>query len=220
MKTQKSAENNKATDTWVFFAVIAFCTLYATIRYTVFKGVEIAHFPLYITNKIISWSGLIFIAISYIAGRRNKKDGHSDFAKRAGLIGFMLIVGHIIISVVILNPAYYPGFYSGEQMNFSAELSMLAGVIALFAFAIPAINSVSVIRLSLHPETWQSRQKVGYAGLLLAAIHTVFMGYSGWLNVSGWPGYLPPITLLSTIIALIPLLLKILKSLTTSKIDL
>ncbi|MDZ7607394.1 MAG: hypothetical protein U5K79_17820 [Cyclobacteriaceae bacterium] len=195
----------------IFFTVLIFCTIYATIRYIIFKGVEIAQIPLYITNKIISWSAIIFLAISYLTGKSQSSRRIPDLAKWAGLTGYVLVVMHIIISLAILNPAYFPKFFSGETMTFSAELSILAGVMAFLAFTIPAINSVSVIRLSLHPETWQIRQKIGYYGLLATAIHNVFMGYSGWFDVNSWPGYLPPITLLSAIIAVIPLFLKILK---------
>jgi hypothetical protein len=210
--TNTALENGNSRKIWIFLTVIAFCAIYATLRYIVFKGVEIAHFPLYITNKIISWASIIFIAISYLIRKSGDQAVHKDLAKWTGLVGFMMVIGHIIISLAILGPAYFPKFYSGEQMNFSAEFSMLGGVIAFFAFAIPAINSVSVIRLSLHPETWQSRQKIGYVGLLFAAAHTAFMGYSGWFDISSWPGYLPPITLIATIIAVIPLFLKILKN--------
>jgi hypothetical protein len=208
---QPSTPKETATKAWIFFTILIFCTIYATLRYIVFKGVEITHFPLYIANKIISWSAIIFLAISYISGKSSAKNRFPDLAKWAGLTGYVLVVMHIIISLTILNPAYFQKFFAGATMTFSTELSILSGVMALLAFSIPAINSVTVIRLSLHPETWQIRQKIGYYGLLATAIHTVFMGYSSWFDVSSWPGYLPPITLLSAIIALIPLFLKLLK---------
>ena len=208
---QASTSKETAAKVWIFFTIIIFCTVYAYLRYILFKGVEIAHFPLYITNKIVSWSAIIFLALSYISGKLGTKNRFPDIAKWAGLTGYVLVVMHIIISLTILNPAYFPKFFSGDTMTFSAELSILTGVLAFLAFSIPAINSVTVIRLSLHPETWQIRQKIGYYGLLATAFHTVLMGYSSWFDVISWPGYLPPITLLSAIIALIPLFLKLLK---------
>lgn len=41
----------------------------------------------------------------------------------------------------------------------------------------------------------------GRAVLALTAAHVALMGYEKWLAVEDWPGYLPPITLLSFIAA-------------------
>ena len=49
--------------------VLLFFMLYATLRYIVFKGVDPIHFPLYIMNKVISISGIFFLALSYSFGK-------------------------------------------------------------------------------------------------------------------------------------------------------
>ncbi len=165
-------------------------------------------------NKIISWAGITLIAISFLRRPKKKSAGEiktNEFTEWAGITGFTLIAMHIFISLAILTPSYYPKFYADEKLTFWAELSMLMGILALFAFSIPAINSVTVIRASLQPDIWKSRLQIGYLGLMGTAAHTAFMGYSTWFDVQSWPGYMPPITLLATIIALIPLLLKLLK---------
>lgn len=43
---------------------------------------------------------------------------------------------------------------------------------------------------------------LGRLVLLFTALHVFFMGYTTWLDVSSWPGYLPPITLLSFVIGI------------------
>jgi hypothetical protein len=42
-----------------------------------------------------------------------------------------------------------------------------------------------------------------------AARHVLVMGLSGWLQPAGWPGGLPPISLLAFIAALIPVLVRL-----------
>lgn len=38
---------------------------------------------------------------------------------------------------------------------------------------------------------------LGRLVLLFTALHVFFMGYTKWMDETSWPGYLPPITLLS-----------------------
>jgi len=38
------------------------------------------------------------------------------------------------------------------------------------------------------------------------------MGFSGWFDIEKWPGYMPPISLIATLIAIVPLYLKYIKS--------
>ena len=39
--------------------------------------------------------------------------------------------------------------------------------------------------------------------LIFSAIHVFFMGYTGWADFSHWPGMMPPITLVSFVIAVV-----------------
>jgi hypothetical protein len=55
---------------------------------------------------------------------------------------------------------------------------------------------------------------MGYFSLLLAAGHVLVMGLSGWFEPGGWPGSLPPISLVAFIAALIPLLVRLLWTVT------
>lgn len=193
-----------------------FFILYATMRYMVFKGVDVAHFPLFITNKIFSISGLFFIALSYVLTKVNLvKIDHDEtkvhFVKFMGLIGFSLSAMHVFMSLTLLSPAYYANFFDGDMMNFKGELSMLMGVISLYFFTIPAIASLPFMQKGVGMKKWKRAQKMGYFGLITALFHLIIMGASGWITIHKWPGYLPPISLLSAIIILIPLYLKLKK---------
>jgi DMSO/TMAO reductase YedYZ heme-binding membrane subunit len=214
MMTNKNGEEIVLLKTriyWVASALTLF-TLYAVLRYNVFKGVETAHLPLYIGNKILSISGLFLLAASYAIRKMPwpKQDAQhrGNIARFLGLVGFSFTAMHVLISLMILSPAYFPKFFAGDMMNWKGELSMLMGVISLYFFSYPVITSIPSVKQSLGTKRWQSQQQRGYFGLLLALLHSAVMGASGWLNVQSWPGYLPPITLLAVVIAAIPLILK------------
>ena len=193
-----------------------FFTIYAIVRYIIFKGVDPIHFPVYIVNKVFSSVGLFFLALSYVLGKINSvksvdKKEKAHWMKSAGLLGFSLSAMHVIMTLMILNPSYYPKLFDGDMLNLTGELSMLMGVLSLFFFTIPAITTIPFMQEAVGLKKWQKRQRMGYFGLLTALLHVAIMGFAGCLKVSTWPGYLPPITLISAIIAIVPLYLKYVK---------
>ena len=95
------------------------------------------------------------------------------------------------------------------MMNLTGETTMLMGVLSLYCFSIPAITTIPFMQEAVGIKKWQRRQSMGYFGLLTSLIHTAVMGFAGWFSVTKWPGYLPPISLISAIIVLIPLYLKL-----------
>lgn len=195
--------------------VLIFFLMYATVRYIVFKGVEMIHFPVYIINKVCSVSGVFFIALSYASGRIkwpffHESEKHLHFVKFAGLSGFSLVAMHAFLSMIILTPAYFPKLFHGEMMNFKGEFTVLMGVLSLFFFSIPAITSIPQMQDALGLRRWKTRQRIGYAGLCTTLLHSGVMGFSSWMEVHKWPGYLPPITMLGAVFATTPLVLKFL----------
>lgn len=197
---------------WLVFGLLFF-TLYATMRYVVFKGVDPSHFPLYISNKILSTAGLFFIASSYAWGkirlpRLNDRFLENQFIKFLGLAGFSLTAMHVFISMTILSPDYYAKFYESGMMNFKGELSMLLGVLSLYCFSIPAITTIPFMQEAVGVRKWQRGQRIGYAGLIASLLHVMIMGMSSWIQVDTWPGYMPPMTILAAVIAVFPLYLK------------
>jgi hypothetical protein len=63
--------------------IIIFFTLYAILRYIIFKGVDPVHFPVYIMNKVFSSAGLFFLALSYTLGKINGRKGVDKKEKNA-----------------------------------------------------------------------------------------------------------------------------------------
>ncbi len=132
--------------------------------------------------------------------------------KFCGLMGFSLVVGHVLMSLALLDPAYYAKFYAAAKLNLTGELSLSLGVFALWCFSLPAIASLPYMYDELGADRWLRSQRVGYTGLMLAAAHVLVMGAAGWLRPGDWPAALPPITAIAFVVALVPLVLRLVKN--------
>ena len=195
----------------IFLAVFA----YAIVRYNVIKGVPWTELPLFISNKAISLSAVVFIALSYALGSLTRF-WPKTFApalgarKFFGLLGFGLAALHGFISLLLFSPAYYPKFFAvGGKLNLVGELSMVFGVLTFFVFALVAVSSIPAVANSMELKRWLAIQRVGYLGLVLIFFHVFIMGFEGWLKPGGWPGGLLPISLVAAIVIALALLLKI-----------
>ena len=205
------------TTTRLFLLVMGPCLVYAGIRYHVVQGVPLAQAPLYILNKAISLGGLAFLAMSYLVGkvaglRWGDRRLQLVVTKFCGLMGFSLIVAHVLMSLALLDPAYYAKFYAATKFNLTGELSLSLGVFALWCFALPAITSLPYMYDELGADRWLRSQRIGYTGLMLAAGHVLVMGVMGWLRPGDWPASLPPITALAFVVAMVPLVLRIVRN--------
>lgn len=188
-------------------AVWSSCFGYAILRYNVFQGVEWSHVPLFIVNKSVAFAGVIFVAMAYLAGKSFGGPAGSETAraraKFLGMTGFAMLTVHVLMSMVLLSPANYEKFYEASgRLNLTGELTFLFGVLAYGCLLFPAIATAPYMYDALGMERWLKAQHMGYAALALACGHTVAMGSKGWIDVSAWPGAMPPITLLGFLAAL------------------
>ena len=203
---------SKERITWVL-AVWGACMVYAIVRYNVFKGVEWTHLPLYIVNKSAAFGGVVFIARAGGVGERVGGPPGSVLvrakAKFFGLTGFGMISMHVLMSMVLLSPANYEKFFAESgKLNLSGEVTFLCGVLAYGCLLFPAITTLPHMYDAFGMERWLRAQHMGYATLALACGHTFAMGYKGWIDLSTWPGSLPPITMLGFLAALFALVVK------------
>lgn len=197
----------------LFLWIMGPCLIYAVVRYHVVQDVSLAHAPLYILNKAISLGGLAFLACSYLVGKVrllswDDRRMQLIVVKFCGLIGFSLIAGHVLMSLALLDPAYYAKLYSDPKFNLVGELSLSFGIFALWCFAMPTITSLPYMYDELGVDRWSRAQRTGYIGLLLAAGHVLVMGWAGWLQPSAWPAGMPPITILAFAVAVVPLIVR------------
>lgn len=181
-------------------AVLLVLTLsYATFRYHALGTSEWSWFPLWTTNKAFSWTAAALYALAYLV--EDKKE-----ARRLGLMGFALMLWHCLVSLALLDPVHYAKLYALSSLKTAALASLAVGGVGVVAFCLPAWASRAGSKEELGSERWLAWQRMGYAGLALTALHCLLIGWQGWLTPSGWPGGLPPITLMGFLTALLPLI--------------
>lgn len=163
--------------------------LYATLRYNVLKHVPWADWPTYIVNKAFGVSSLILLALSAFRWSVGKPAGKPLMLWSGGLAG-----AHVVLSLILLNPEYYPKFFAGTKFNAVASFSMLFGVLA---FALQELGA----RKSQHWSPTAKRIALALLAVLIG-VHAALTGIPGWFVPAMWPGGLPPITLVSATIAL------------------
>lgn len=163
---------------------------YAVVRYHLFGGVPWSQFPLYTTNKALAFTAAVLLCIAALNRGR--------VAGAYGTLGYAACLAHAVASLAMLSPGMYPKFFDGDRLGFTGQLAVLAGIGAVFVFALPACTSFDRVCASLGSERVRCYRRLCTAALLILGAHLVAMGAPGWLDPSHWPGTLPPITLLST----------------------
>ena len=181
-------------------SVFLFTLIYSIVRYNIFSDVPWSDLPLFVMNKAISFSAIIFISIYIIL---EKKD-HHELSIKIRKYATNLVFIHLTISLVIFTQIYYPKYFDGLKLSFLGQLSLLAGIISL-----GLINSIRHVK-KVKPEYSTSLFSKYGTGILLILIslHLLLIGFPGWITPEKWQGCMPPITLLSFIVAVIPFFIK------------
>jgi len=94
------------------------------------------------------------------------------------------------------------------RLNFTGELAIAVGVVGLYFLMSPAITTLPMMPKAIGGQRWKRAQHGGYVALALVVAHLVILGWKGWLTPQKWPGYIPPISLVAVVAALMPLLVK------------
>ena len=197
-----------------FFVVFGFSLAYAVIRYHLVGDVPWRHFPLFILNKATSLAAVIFVASSYLIGRIIHWHDHDKalrlvVIKFCGLTGFFLAGVHALFSLGLLSPAYYGKYFDDiGRLNLQGEIAISVGVVALYFLLSPAVTTLPMMPKAIGGVRWKRSQRAGYVALALVVIHLVALGLNGWLKPQGWPGGIPPVSLVAVAAALVPLLVK------------
>ena len=197
-----------------FAVVFGGSVLYAIVRYHLVGDVEWRHFPVFILNKATSLAAVIFVAASYLVGKTirwydDDKRLRLVVIKFCGLMGFSLAGIHAVLSLTIWSPAYFAKYFDDVgRLNLQGGLGMSAGVVALFFLSSPAITTLPMMPKALGGKRWKRAQRMGYVSLVLVAVHLFVLGFKGWLNPQSWPAWMPSISLLAFVAAIVPLIVK------------
>jgi hypothetical protein len=127
-----------------------------------------------------------------------------------GLWGAGLAGAHIVVSLALLRPAYYAKFFGEAKMNLTGELSMLFGVLGAGCLAV--LVAWSVPRNREDGEARPCSACLATGMLALAACHLFVMGIRAWLAPGGWPGRMPPISLVGFAAAVAALGVRVLRT--------
>ena len=153
--------------------------MYATLRYNVFKGVPWGDWPTYVLNKTLALSALLLLLAEVLRCRRSRPgDGGAGFMGAIGLFALM----HAGLSLALLRPEYFASFFEAGKLTAAAGTATLVGVAAMAGLV-------------------TRRAQPGWLALAVG-VHAMFPGYAGWFTPEKWPGHLPPITLISFVVAL------------------
>jgi predicted dinucleotide-binding enzyme/DMSO/TMAO reductase YedYZ heme-binding membrane subunit len=102
--------------------------------------------------------------------------------KHLGLWSFFIASLHTMISLVILNPAYYSPWFKQNNINIHVrytvhgELNILSGIFAFFLMCPLVVTSIKSINKSLNWSEWNFIQtKIGYSCLIASLIHVFIM---------------------------------------------
>jgi hypothetical protein len=175
----------------IIAATILGSALYATLRYNVFKGVSWTDWPLYVANKVLAIAALLLVVL---AALRVATPQGRQIRRLMGWASAMALA-HSLASLALLEPSYFEKFYWDERLTAVAGASLLLGSLAFVLLQWgkgqpgTAAPDSAVLPLS------------GIA--FLSGLHAALPSGASWLSPSSWPGYMPPITLISFVAGVI-----------------
>lgn len=168
-------------------------TIYATLRYNVFKGVAWSEWPVYVLNKVFALSALLLLMMYALQCRRRQ----SQAAGRLLPTAWLLMLLHVGLSLVILTPAYYAKYFQVGKLTWQGAWSMMLGVVA-------AAGLHQCCRACGLNNTQGLLTKVGVLAFG-SGVHAMLLGCAGWFQPATWPGHMIPITLISFTAGLVAL---------------
>ncbi|WNC72803.1 hypothetical protein RGQ13_02175 [Thalassotalea psychrophila] len=176
------------------FLICFFVSLvYAVIRYHVYNDISWLQLPLWTTNKACGVTALMLIGLSVSLPNHHPR-------RKIGLFGVYIALLHVLLSLILLKPAYYPKFFLiNEQFSLVGELAILAGILS-FAVLIIAVHKSYPKFNSAENANLAVIKQCNIAFLLFSILHMIAMATDSWFSISNWPGYLPPISMLSALL--------------------
>ncbi len=173
--------------------VFAVSAGYATCRYNIFGPELWTNWPSFILNKALCFALAQALLHWAIASYRAMPDKAIFWARTCTHLAWI----HVLLSLALLNPAYFgEKFFTAPKMNLYGEAMLLFGVLGVYAF----------YRINKAASESDRRPWIPLA-IVLLLLHTGFIGFPGWITPWKWPGGMPPISLWGFTLAAISLML-------------
>jgi DMSO/TMAO reductase YedYZ heme-binding membrane subunit len=183
--------------------LLAIC--FAVIRYHLMGSVPWKDFPFFILNKGISLAAIILLILNFVIGPLKNLGikmpaGWLNSRRALGMTGFLLVLLHVIMSLILFNPTIYTKFFETDgTLTFTTGISMLGGVLGFVILWAYNLSFQTHMREDQAFIKFITSRGFMLVAMLFTAIHLVFMGFSGWLEPSSWNGGIPPISLVAFI---------------------
>jgi len=203
MMTNKESDGGKNSAGMIIAVTLIFSIGYAIVRYHIAGPVAWKDFPFFILNKGICLAAFVLLTFNFAFGPlRNLgvkvPEGWLNARKALGMTGFLLVLIHVLMSLMMFKPAVYGKFFEENgTLTLLAGLSMLAGVLAFVVLWVYNLSFETELRKDKVFIQFITSRKFLLATMLLGAAHLIFMGYKSWLNPSGWHGGIPPVSLVA-----------------------
>jgi hypothetical protein len=152
-----------------------------------------------VLNKALSLSALILFALTHY----HRNSSHSKSSVLIQEFAILFTVLHILLSLLVFSPHYFPDFFADSKLSLTGNLSMFFGVLAI-GILLALTNKKSFQELNL---TMSNKKNMASIFFLAISMHVLVMGFNGWIKPHTWPGHLPPITLVAFIVTLLTVFL-------------
>jgi hypothetical protein len=190
--------------------------VYAVIRYHIAGPVPWKDLPFFILNKGNALSAFILLTITFSLGPL-KKLGMTvpglwlKSRKLMGIMGFLQVFIHVIMSFILLSPAIYGKFFAPDgTLTLFTGLNLLGGITAFIFLWIYNISFNMELNKDKDLISFITSRNVTLFAFFMAGAHLFFMGIEGWLKPEGWHGGLPPISLVGFVFFLIGFIINLL----------
>jgi DMSO/TMAO reductase YedYZ heme-binding membrane subunit len=186
--------------------VLIFGLAYALLRHHVAGAVPWDEVSVRTLNKGISFGAFVLIACSFsfkplVHVGIKLPDTWFNARKALCMTGFLLVLIHSLLSLVLFNPTVFPGSFEPDgTLTLLAGLSVLCGILAVVMLSAYNLSFQTFLREDRRFDRFTTSRKFLQFALLLAAAHLLMLGYAEWLAPGEWQGGMPPISLLAFLV--------------------
>eukprot|EP01098_Paradermamoeba_levis_P002959 TRINITY_DN1396_c0_g1_i2.p1 TRINITY_DN1396_c0_g1~~TRINITY_DN1396_c0_g1_i2.p1 ORF type:complete len:519 (+),score=66.19 TRINITY_DN1396_c0_g1_i2:158-1714(+) len=178
-------------------------------------------------NVIVAWHAIALMTLTFGGGvaavlrqlttgtmRRpfpSWLDGWLRARKALGLLGLLSIGMHMIAA--LLTSSLFTSFpYMQSREGAFYQASLMLGILSTATYACLGVTSLPSVASTMSWREWNFMQsKMGHVGLGLGTLHVIFVALAlERFDVTQWPSYLPPASILAAAPAALVIILRML----------